>query len=199
MTAAGSDVERLSGANRILVLGPSGSGKTQLALRLGELLGLPLVHLDAHRWRPGWVALADRDWRPVVVELTRASEWIMDGTYESTLDLRIPAADAVIVLEAGRLTCLLGLLRRRFLDGRGRRPDAPAGQRIDRAFLRYLWRYPVATRPMLLAKLREHAEGKTVVVVHGRRQARRLVEDVRRLNPARPRVDAAGANASPSE
>jgi adenylate kinase family enzyme len=179
--AAGSDVERLCGANRILVLGPSGSGKTQLALRLGELLGLPLVHLDAHRWRPGWVALADRDWRPVVVELTRASEWIMDGTYESTLDLRIPATDAVIVLEAGRLTCLLGLLRRRFLDGRSRRPDAPAGQRIDRAFLRYLWRYPVATRPMLLAKLREHAEGKTVVVVHGRRQVRRLVEDVRRL------------------
>jgi adenylate kinase family enzyme len=179
--ATEEEVERLCDASRILVVGPSGSGKTQLALQLGALLGLPLVHLDAHRWRPGWVALSERDWRPVVAELTRAPEWIMDGMYESTLDLRIPAADAVIVLEAGRLTCLGGLLRRRFFDGREPRPDAPAGQRIDRDFLRYVWRYPAVTRPLLLAKLREHGEGKTVVVVHGRGQVRRLVEDVRRL------------------
>ncbi len=179
--AAEGEVERVCSAERILVVGPSGSGKTQLALRLGELLGLPLVHLDAHRWRPGWVALSDRDWRPVVAELTRAPAWIMDGTYESTLDLRIPAADAVIVVEVRRLYCLLGLFRRRFLDGRRLRPDAPTGQRIDRAFLRYLWRYPVATRPLLLAQLREHGDGKTVIVLHGRGQVRRLVQDVRRL------------------
>jgi len=105
----------------------------------------------------------------------------MDGTYESTLDLRIPAADAVIVVEVRRLHCLLSLLRRRFLGGRRLRPDAPAGQRIDRALLRYLWRYPVATRPLLLAELRKHGDGKTVIVLHGRRQVRRLVQDVRRL------------------
>jgi adenylate kinase family enzyme len=191
--AAGGEVERLCRADRILVLGPSGAGKTELALRLGELLGLPLVHLDAHRWRPGWVALPDRDWRPVVAELTRAPEWIMDGTYESTLDLRIPAADAVIVLEVSRLSCFVGLLRRRFLNGRQPRPDAPAGQRIDRAFLRYLWRYPAATRPLLLAELGEHGNGKTVIVVHGRRQVGRLLAAIRHLKsdgghsyPARP-------------
>ena len=64
-------------------------------------------------------------------------------------------------------------------------------QRIDRAFLRYVWRYPVATRPVLLAQLREHAEGKTVVFVHGRRQARGLVDDVRRLK-SRGRVNPCG-------
>ena len=184
MTAR-DEVERVCGAGRILVLGPSGSGKTQLSLRLGELLDLPLVHLDAHRWRPGWVALPDREWRPVVAELTRGPAWIMDGTYESTLDLRLPAADAVIVLEVRRLYCLLGLLRRRFLDRKRLRPDAPAGQRIDRAFLRYLRRYPVATRPLLLAELREHGDGKTVIFLHGRREVRRLVEDVGHLKSTR--------------
>jgi adenylate kinase family enzyme len=178
---AADEVEGVCGAERILVVGPSGSGKTHLSLRLGELLDLPLVHLDAHRWRPGWVALPDRDWRPVVAELTRAPAWIMDGTYESTLDLRIPAADAVIVLEVRRLSCFLGLLQRRFFDGRRLRPDAPAGQRIDRAFLRYLWSYPVATRPLLLAELRKHGAGKTVIVLHGRRQVRRLTQDVQRV------------------
>jgi adenylate kinase family enzyme len=181
--ASAGDLERLCAAKRILLVGPSGAGKTQLSLRLADLLGLPLIHLDAQRWRPGWVALPDREWRPRVAELIRGPAWIMDGTYESTLDLRIPAADAVLVLEVGRLPCLLGLVRRRFVDGNGARPDAPPGQRIDRAFLRYLWRYPHDTRPLLHAALREHGEGKALVVLQGRDEARRLLQDLRRLVP----------------
>ncbi len=182
--AAGGEVQRLCGAQRILVVGPSGAGKTQLALRLGELLGLPVVHLDAHRWQAGWVSLPDHAWRPVVAELTHAPTWIMDGMYESTLDLRVPAADAVVVLELQRIRCVLGAFRRRVLGRRRPRPDAPPGQRIDRAFVRYIWRYPTATRPLLLAQLRTHGGGKTVVFVRGRREARRLVDDVRRTNTA---------------
>lgn len=176
---SGTDSERLREARRILVVGPSGSGKTHLALRLGELLDLPLVHLDAHRWRPGWTALPDLEWRAAVVELLEQPAWIMDGTYESTLGLRVPAAEAVVMLERSRVLCLLGVLRRR-LFGRHRRADAPPGERLDRAFLRYVWRYPVETRPVLLAHLRAH-EGNTLVVLEGRRQARRLVRNLREL------------------
>lgn len=176
--AAADAIDRLRGAERILIVGPSGAGKTQLALELGRLLALPVVHLDAHRWQPGWVALSDEEWQPVVAELTQAPAWIMDGTYEGSLDVRIPAADAVIVLEAGRLTCFSGLVRRRILERKRVRPDAPPGQRLDRAFLRYVWRYPGVTRPLLLARLREHADGKTVVFLRGRREARRLLSEL---------------------
>jgi adenylate kinase family enzyme len=40
---------------RILILGASGTGKSTLARRIGESLGLPVVHLDAINWNPGWV------------------------------------------------------------------------------------------------------------------------------------------------
>jgi adenylate kinase family enzyme len=179
--AARVEVERLCSARRILVVGPSGSGKTYLSLRLGELLGLPLVHLDAHRWQPGWVALPDDSWREAVAELTQRPVWIMDGTYESTLDSRIPAAEAVIVLELQRALCFFGVFSRQLLNRRRPRPDAPPGQRLDRAYLRYVWRYPVATRPVLFAQLREHGDGKTVIVLRGRRRTRRLMADIRGL------------------
>ena len=34
------------------VLGPSGSGKTTFALKLHELTGIPLIHLDQIWWKP---------------------------------------------------------------------------------------------------------------------------------------------------
>ncbi|MBA3365927.1 MAG: adenylate kinase [Actinobacteria bacterium] len=174
----GVEVGRLRKARRILVVGPSGAGKTKLALGLGETLGLPLVHLDSHRWRAGWVALPHAAWRSAVAELVRKPAWIMDGTYESTLDLRVPAADTIVVLERPRLLCVTGVLRRRLLT-RKPRPDAPPGQPLDRAFFRYLWRYPIETRPLLDAALREHGKGKAVIVLRGRRRAQRLVRELR--------------------
>lgn len=173
-------VERLGSARRILVLGPSGAGKTHLALRLAEVTGLPLVHLDAERWRPGWVALDDAEWRAAVTALAARPAWIMDGTYESTLDLRLPRADAVVVLDRPRPACLLGLARRRVLVRGRARVDAPPGQRLDRAFLRYLWRWPGETRPVVAARLRAHGAGTAVVVLRGRREARRLLAQVGR-------------------
>ncbi len=44
---AGSSGVSLSGRRRIAVIGCGGSGKTHLARRLGALLNVPVIHLDA--------------------------------------------------------------------------------------------------------------------------------------------------------
>ncbi len=40
---------------RILLIGSGGAGKSTLASQMGERLGLPVIHLDAVYWQPGWV------------------------------------------------------------------------------------------------------------------------------------------------
>ena len=45
----------MSLGTRIMVMGSSGSGKSTMAKRLGEITGLPVVHLDSISWSPGWV------------------------------------------------------------------------------------------------------------------------------------------------
>jgi adenylate kinase family enzyme len=36
---------------RVLVIGPGGSGKSWLARRIGDITGLPVLHLDVFYWR----------------------------------------------------------------------------------------------------------------------------------------------------
>ncbi len=40
---------------RLAIVGCAGAGKSTLARLLGQILGLPVFHLDALFWRPGWV------------------------------------------------------------------------------------------------------------------------------------------------
>ncbi len=104
----------------------------------------------------------------------------MDGMYESTLDLRIPAADTVIVVERSRLACLWRVLKRKATIDDLRRPDAPAGQKLDRAFLRYIWRYPTVTRPLLFDSVRQYGPDKVLIQLEGSSDVRRFLQQIQR-------------------
>lgn len=178
MTSASDAVDVVTTANRILVVGPSGSGKTYLSLRLGAALNCAPIHLDARFWRPGWVNTQQSEWRVVVQSLIQAERWIMDGTYESTLDLRVPAAEAIIVIEGSRWRCLWRVLRRAMIHRGGPRPDAPPRQPIDIPFLRYIWRYNTETRQRVNALIEKHGADKRVVVLNGPKDINGLIAEM---------------------
>lgn len=176
---------RLVSSKRILVLGSSGSGKTTISNQLGRVLNLKTIHLDAHFWKPGWVRTPSPEWRELVSSLIREESWIMDGTYESTLDLRIPAADAIVLIETSRWTCLWRMLSRQATVND--QPDAPVGQKLDRSifrqrtalshyanWIRYIWKYPAVTRPFVLDCIRQYGPDKTLVQLEGSKDTQRF-------------------------
>jgi adenylate kinase family enzyme len=156
VTSNGDSVDALLSAERILVLGPCGSGKTHLTRQLSRILDLPAVHLDANFWHHGWISTPQPEWRRMVISLIKRDQWIMDGTYESTLDLRIPAADAIVMLSRSRWSCLWGVVRRSLMYRNRQRPDAPSGQPIDVPYLRYIWRYPTRTEPLVTSLIEKY-------------------------------------------
>ena len=50
---------------RIVIIGCGGSGKSTLARQLGEMTGLPVIHLDKLFWRPGWVHISPEEFAEV--------------------------------------------------------------------------------------------------------------------------------------
>src|SRR5215469_16863437 len=52
----------LEDVKRVLIIGRGASGKSTLALRLGELTGLPVIELDKLLWGPGLTAKPRAQW-----------------------------------------------------------------------------------------------------------------------------------------
>ncbi|HEY4177507.1 MAG TPA: DNA topology modulation protein [Kofleriaceae bacterium] len=152
---------------RVLVIGSGGAGKSTFSKRLGELTGLPVLHLDALHWRAGWEAAPKEEWKQIVDEIAARETWIMDGNYGGTLDRRFAACDTVIFLDLPRIVCLQRALLRAFrYRGRTRpdmAPDCPERVTVD--FVRWIWSYPKVHRPGILVRLEALAAEKRVVIL----------------------------------
>jgi adenylate kinase family enzyme len=150
---------------RVLVIGSGGAGKSTFARRLGERLGLTVIHLDRVFWHPGWVETPKDEWRREVGELCGGESWVIDGNYSGTLDVRLAACDTIIFLDLPRAVCLWRVLKRVLTYRDGSRPDMADGcrERIDLKFLYWVWTYPTRRRPKILALLDERAADKLVI------------------------------------
>lgn len=165
---------------RVLVLGPSGSGKSTFAKALAALLGLPWICLDHYYWQPNWVETPQEEWREVVASLISREEWVMDGNYSRTLEMRIKRADTAIFLDVPRRVSYWRVIKRRIIH-RGRvRPELAEGctEKIDLDFLRWIWGYPTRTKPMVERILTENLEEKTIVILKGAKQAEEYLSNV---------------------
>jgi adenylate kinase family enzyme len=129
---------------RIMILGSGGAGKSTLARQLGDVLSLPVTHIDQLFWQPHWHAVE----RDTLIARQHAvvtqPQWIMDGNYTSTLDIRLAHADTVIVLNMPRWLCLYRVIVRRIVYHNRTRPDmgADCPEHLTWEFLQFIWNYP---------------------------------------------------------
>ncbi|ACB95348.1 AAA family ATPase [Beijerinckia indica] len=139
----------MGGPKRILILGPSGAGKSTLARAIGKRLNIPVVHLDAINWNPGWVQADTESFRERVAEWAMQDAWVMDGNYTNHLDLRMPRAEAVIWLDLPRSVYFPRAVWRSIRHYGRERGDVGVGnrERFELSFLLdWVWTYPKRSR-----------------------------------------------------
>ena len=165
----------------MMVVGSSGAGKSSLAREIAARTGLPVVHLDALFWQPGWVETPRERFREIQREALAGPDWVVDGNYGATLDERLALADVVVLLDYSRLTCLRGAIGR-WLRHRGEtRPDMAPGcpEHLELGFLRYIWSYPGRHRTSLLRKVHAFGKDDALVRLRNRREAREWLATLR--------------------
>src|SRR5207247_8125243 len=97
------------------------------------------------------------DWERKLEGLLDQPRWVMDGTFLSTLAVRLRRCDAVIFLDFSRPRCYWGILRRYARDRGRRREDMAEGcvetSLFDLDYLRWVCRFTASVRPAILELL----------------------------------------------
>jgi adenylate kinase family enzyme len=158
---------------RVMIIGSAGSGKSTLSQALGRILDLPVIHLDKYYWKPNWVPTPNDEWDEVVEQLAMKEQWIIDGNYSRTLDIRILRADLIIFMDMPRWLCMYGILKRRVMYHNKTRGDLNEGcpEKIDFEFVKWVWNYRKRSRGKTIEKLEKVKEHKRVIVLRSRKEA----------------------------
>jgi len=140
---------------KIIVIGCPGSGKSTVSRALHNKTGIPLYHLDMMYWN------ADKSTVEMTVFLERLStviekdEWIIDGNYSSTMELRMAAFDTVIFLDYPLEVCLDGIGERR---GKPRSDMPWIETEEDAEFIEFVKSYNEQQKPKVMELLEKYSD-----------------------------------------
>lgn len=153
---------------RVLVIGCPGSGKSTFAKALHKATGLPLFHLDLMYWNADKTAVEKSVFLDRLSKTLQRDEWIIDGNYHSTMELRIETCDTVIFLDYPLEVCLDGI-RARKGKPRSDMPWVEDGE-DDAEFIEFIKNYNAQSRPRVMELLRQYSH-KSIVIFSDRTQA----------------------------
>lgn len=163
--------------NKIIVIGSPGAGKSTLARKISEITGITLHHLDRIHWMAGWKPIEDDEFVEKQQEIFSEHSWIIDGNYQTTLNLRIDAADTVLFLDLPRRLCLFRALKRSTLFRNVERTDMAEGcpEKVNMDFLKWIWNYKKRDRPKTIEALNNSA-GKNIIILKTSKEVRDFIE-----------------------
>ena len=107
----------------------AGAGKSTFSKELATKTGLPLIHLDLHSWKPGWVRVPEDELLEKQRTLLAGERWIIDSN-DVDDDLLVTHADILVVLTTSWWVCSWRAFRR----GLRRPPGSQLPKGCDESF-----------------------------------------------------------------
>ena len=152
---------------KVIIIGCPGSGKSTFARKLRDITKIPLYHLDMLFWNEDKTTVS----RDVLIERIRKvmqnSEWIIDGNYGSTMEMRFKECDTVFFLDYPIEVCLEGI-ESRIGQPRSDMPWIESDR--DEEFIEYVKSFNENHRSQIIDLIGKYSE-KKVMVFRGRKEA----------------------------
>ena len=152
---------------RVMVIGCPGSGKSTVSRALHNKTGIPLYHLDMMYWNTDKTTVEKSLFLERLSVVLEKDEWIIDGNYGSTMELRMAACDTVVFLDYPLDVCLDGIRARR---GKPRSDMPWIETEEDAEFIEFIKSYNEQQKPKVLELLEKYSD-KNIVILESREQA----------------------------
>lgn len=161
---------------RIMVIGCPGSGKSTFSRELHSITDIPLFHLDMMNWNADRTTVDKAVFRERLSDTIKKSEWIIDGNYGSTIELRLKECDTVIFLDYPLEICLEGIKERRGKE-RTDMPWVEAEDEEDAEFIEFIKNYNSQSRPQVMELLGKYSY-KKIIIFRNRDEANEFLKQM---------------------
>ena len=161
---------------KMIVIGCPGSGKTTFAERLNKITSIPLYHLDAIWHKPDKTHISREDFDQAISEIFNTSEWIIDGNYNRTIEMRLLECDTVFLFDLPTEVCIQGATDRLGKE----RYDLPwLETELDPSFRQFIVDFPNDSLPRIYELIEKHGKDKEVVVFKSREDVDDFLEYIK--------------------
>ena len=153
---------------KVIIIGCPGSGKTTFAEKLQKQTGLPLYYLDAIWHKPDKTHISREDFDGRIAEIFSTDEWIIDGNYKRTIEMRLKECDTVFLFDLPTEVCIQGAKER---IGKGRYDLPWLETEFDPEFKRFIEDFPNDTLPYIYELFEKYKENRQIIVFKSRQAA----------------------------
>ncbi len=160
---------------KIIVIGCPGSGKSTFSRKLHNITRLPLHHLDMMFWNSDKTTVDKEIFLRRLSTVIKEDEWIIDGNYQSTLEMRLSACDTVFFLDYPTEVCLDGIRERR---GKARDDIPWIETEEDGEFIEFVKSFNEKQRPTIKELLDKYKE-KSIFTFTDREEANAFLHKIK--------------------
>lgn len=151
---------------KVIILGCPGSGKSRFAEKLHMKTELPLIHLDNIWWKQDRTHISRNEFDNILDSVIKSDNWIIDGDYSRTYEVRMKACDTIFFLDYSEEECMSGLKKRIGLV----RPDIPwVEEALDPSLVSEVKKYKTQNRPTVIELLKKY-DGKEIHIFYNRKE-----------------------------
>lgn len=167
----------LKNMNRIAIIGGPGTGKSTLAKNIGKELNLPIYHIDGIHHLKNWEKRDTEERDKMILEKVNESKWVIDGTYKSTLEIRVQKSDIVIFLNYSTIARLKGIFLRYFKTKGKERPEIPGcKEKMSLEFIKFTINWN-KTKGSTIKEVLDRNKNKKVLMFKNRKQLNKWYEE----------------------
>lgn len=164
---------------KIIVIGSPGAGKSVFSRKLKDVTNLPLYHLDMLYHNIDGTHISREELQDKLRKIFENNNWIIDGNYQRTLEMRLKECDTVFLLDIPTEVCLEGAKSR----VAKKRDDIPwFEEKLNENFKQSIINFANEKLPQIYELLNTYKDNLNIIIFKSREEADDYIRTISNYN-----------------